>query len=154
MKREIESDKISACAHCGGQAVFVLNDEGLSDIALKRFEPNSREYEYYLKQDVKIRCKKCRMSTMELVATVRVDPVLMTTNGSFYETGAVKKLLEMWNNRVADLPKEGKWEKSDIPGEKYVCSICGGACWYYDCQGEVAKSRFCPSCGAKMKDFK
>ena len=46
---------------------------------------------------------------------------------------------------------EGEWLTSDIPQEKYVCSICGGACWYYDCQGEVARSRYCPNCGAKMK---
>ncbi len=46
---------------------------------------------------------------------------------------------------------EGTWEKSDIPGEKYVCSECGGACWYYDFECDVAKSKFCPNCGAKMK---
>lgn len=46
---------------------------------------------------------------------------------------------------------EGTWEKSDIPGEKYVCSECGCACWYYDYEGDVAKSKFCPNCGAKMK---
>lgn len=46
--------------------------------------------------------------------------------------------------------RHGKWEKSEIPEEKYVCSVCGGACWYYDYQGELAKSRFCPNCGAKM----
>lgn len=46
---------------------------------------------------------------------------------------------------------EGEWIASNIPQEKYVCSVCGGACWYYDCQGEVAKSRYCPNCGAKMK---
>lgn len=46
---------------------------------------------------------------------------------------------------------EGEWEVSNIPDEKYVCSVCGGACWYYDYQGEVAKSRYCPNCGAKMK---
>lgn len=49
---------------------------------------------------------------------------------------------------------EGEWLQSDIPQEKYVCSVCGGACWYYDYQGEVAKSRFCPNCGAKMKGDK
>ena len=47
---------------------------------------------------------------------------------------------------------EGEWKASDIPDEKYVCSVCGGACWYYDYQGDVAKSRYCPNCGAKMKD--
>lgn len=46
---------------------------------------------------------------------------------------------------------EGEWVPSDIPQEKYVCSVCGGACWYYDFQGDVAKSRYCPNCGAKMK---
>ena len=46
---------------------------------------------------------------------------------------------------------EGEWEVSDIPDEKYVCSVCGGACWYYDYRGELAKSRYCPNCGAKMK---
>jgi hypothetical protein len=47
--------------------------------------------------------------------------------------------------------EEGEWEKSEIPGEEYVCSVCGGACWYYDVEGYVAKSRFCPNCGARMK---
>lgn len=47
--------------------------------------------------------------------------------------------------------KEGEWVTSDIPQEKYVCSVCGGACWYYDYQGDVAKSRYCPNCGARMK---
>lgn len=46
--------------------------------------------------------------------------------------------------------KHGKWEKSDIPHEKFRCSVCGGACWYYDYDCEVAKSRYCPNCGAKM----
>lgn len=49
-------------------------------------------------------------------------------------------------------PKHGRWIESQIPEEKYVCSNCGGACWYYDYQGEVAKSRFCPNCGARMMD--
>ena len=44
----------------------------------------------------------------------------------------------------------GRWEKSNIPQEKFCCSVCGGACWYYDYEGEVAKSRYCPNCGAKM----
>lgn len=44
----------------------------------------------------------------------------------------------------------GRWVKSDIPHEKYCCSACGGACWYYDYEGEVARSRYCPNCGANM----
>lgn len=46
--------------------------------------------------------------------------------------------------------KHGKWEKSDIPNEKFRCSVCGGACWHYDYDGEVTKSRHCPNCGARM----
>ena len=44
----------------------------------------------------------------------------------------------------------GIWIKSDIPCERFKCSECGGGCWYYDYQGSVAKSRYCPNCGAKM----
>lgn len=46
--------------------------------------------------------------------------------------------------------KIGWWIKSEIPNEEYVCSECGGACWYYDVGKEVTKSRFCPNCGVKM----
>ena len=46
--------------------------------------------------------------------------------------------------------RRGRWVKSDIQYEEYVCSECGGACWYYDYQATVAKSRYCPNCGAKM----
>ena len=52
---------------------------------------------------------------------------------------------------ISSKQSEGEWITSDIPQEKYVCSVCGGACWYYDYQGEVAKSRYCPNCGSKMK---
>ena len=54
---------------------------------------------------------------------------------------------KMKEKRIVD----GTWVKSSIPGEDYVCSNCGGAAWYYDCEGYVAKSRYCPNCGAKMK---
>lgn len=47
--------------------------------------------------------------------------------------------------------KTGRWIKSNIPNEEYVCSECGGACWYYDYQASVAKSRYCPNCGLKME---
>ena len=46
----------------------------------------------------------------------------------------------------------GKWVASSIPCEEYVCSNCGGACWYYDYQGKVARSNFCPNCGADMRE--
>jgi len=46
--------------------------------------------------------------------------------------------------------KRGAWINSEIPGERFKCSVCGGACWNYDYQGNVVKSNFCPNCGAKM----
>lgn len=52
---------------------------------------------------------------------------------------------------LQDLPsaeRRGRWIKSEIPNEKYVCSVCGGACWYYDVEGDVAKSAYCPNCGS------
>ena len=52
---------------------------------------------------------------------------------------------------VTPKQKVGKWIDSNIPQEKYVCSECGGACWYYDYEGSVAKSNYCPNCGAKME---
>lgn len=52
---------------------------------------------------------------------------------------------------VRQEPPTGHWIKSNIPNEKYVCSECGGGCWYYDYQADVAKSRYCPNCGAKME---
>lgn len=44
----------------------------------------------------------------------------------------------------------GRWEVSGIPCEQFKCSECGGGCWYYDYHGDVAKSRYCPNCGARM----
>lgn len=47
---------------------------------------------------------------------------------------------------------KGKWIDSNLPQEKYVCSECGGACWYYDYEGSVAKSKYCPNCGTDMRE--
>lgn len=46
--------------------------------------------------------------------------------------------------------KHGIWIESEIPCEKFACSACGGAAWYYDYDREIRKSRYCPNCGAKM----
>lgn len=48
--------------------------------------------------------------------------------------------------------RTGRWIDSSIPHEYYVCSECGGAAWYYDYGGEIAKSRYCPNCGAQMDE--
>ena len=68
----------------------------------------------------------------------------------------IKDFRENVNLMLNKLPsvqpsRKGHWIKSDIPNEEYVCSKCGGACWYYDYQGAVAKSNFCPNCGADMR---
>lgn len=53
--------------------------------------------------------------------------------------------------RLSSRSRKARWIKSDIPGEEYRCSKCGGACWYYDFK-ETVKSQFCPNCGAEMED--
>lgn len=76
-----------------------------------------------------------------------------------------RKAYDLDNNFVIDLcdvnliPSEdvapvrhGRWIDSSIPNEQYVCSECGGAAWYYDYRGDIAKSRYCPNCGAKMDE--
>lgn len=81
------------------------------------------------------------------VETLKAFPV-------FEESGAnvadLKELIISCKTVNAVLVAHGKWIKSDIPCEKYNCSVCGGAAWYYAYLGEVPKSRFCPNCGARM----
>lgn len=55
----------------------------------------------------------------------------------------------MNEDKVNNSGKQAKWIKSEIPNEQYVCSLCG-ACWKYDYNGTITKSRFCPNCGAEM----
>lgn len=50
----------------------------------------------------------------------------------------------------AEPVRNGKWIKSEVPCEEFICSECGGACWYYDVNKNVLKSKYCPNCGAKM----
>lgn len=57
-----------------------------------------------------------------------------------------------FGEKPAETVKRGHWEKSDIPNEEYVCSVCGGACWYYGYNGRLGKSRYCPNCGARMEN--
>lgn len=62
----------------------------------------------------------------------------------------MRAVMQLYNNTAQ--PKIGHWIKSEVPNEEYVCSECGGACWYYDVGKGVAKSRFCPNCGTKMQE--
>lgn len=63
-----------------------------------------------------------------------------------------KEMRAVFEIPVADVAQvvHGRWEVSDTLCERFKCSECGGGCWYYDYQGDVAKSRYCPNCGAKM----
>ena len=54
--------------------------------------------------------------------------------------------------RLSNKSRKAHWIKTDTPGEEYICSKCGGACWYYDFRATVKKSRFCPNCGAEMEE--
>ena len=53
--------------------------------------------------------------------------------------------------KCLDERPHGKWIPSPITCEDFVCSECGGGCWYYDASKYVAKSNFCPNCGADMR---
>lgn len=80
--------------------------------------------------------------------------LLQTIRNDAYKLGFMdgKEQEKAEHTAMAHKPKMGHWIASDISNEKYVCSECGGACWYYDHKGNVAKSRYCPNCGAKMID--
>lgn len=63
-----------------------------------------------------------------------------------------KKVQDIQAADVAPM-RHGRWEVSDIPGERFKCSECGGGCWHYDYHGCVEKSSYCPHCGAKMDEL-
>lgn len=59
---------------------------------------------------------------------------------------------EQIEKALSEIPgKKATWKKSDIPGESFICSNCGGSAWCYDHEGIVAKSRYCPNCGSRME---
>lgn len=80
------------------------------------------------------------MSTKELASIVTDIVMDILTAVKVIPSAAVKPVVK------------GEWLTSNIPNEKYVCSNCSGACWYYDAGGEVAQSRFRPNCGAVMRE--
>ena len=57
---------------------------------------------------------------------------------------------DAFDKSVNNSGKKAHWAKSEIQGEDYVCSLCGGSCWYYDVNKGLSRSRFCPTCGAEM----
>lgn len=63
----------------------------------------------------------------------------------------VKKLLRC-DVEITDAAPKGNWKNSPVSCEEYICSVCGGGAWYYDYRGIVAKSPFCPNCGADMRE--
>ena len=80
---------------------------------------------------------------MRYTANTRVKD--LTLDFSEHDKRVIEKHEKSLENQ-----KHGKWVSSEIPCEKYVCSECGGACWYYDVNKTVSKSSYCPNCGAKM----
>ena len=72
----------------------------------------------------------------------------------FYPSKA--ELNELCDMAIEALSAErtGEWIESEIPNELYVCSNCGGACWYYDHERDICKSNYCPNCGTKMTENK
>ena len=95
-------------------------------------------------------CKKCLHYEMclEKFRKAKADGFYEMTDEEEYFAHADERDFFITGYRKQS---EGEWVTSDIPQEKYVCSVCGGACWYYDYQGDVAKSRYCPNCGAHMR---
>jgi len=86
------------------------------------------------------------MSQIKMVVDVDKQELIKALNYDRhqYECGyraAVKKFV-----------RHGHWKKSEFPSEKYCCSVCGAGCWYYDYEGDVARSRYCPQCGARMDE--
>lgn len=77
--------------------------------------------------------------------------------GEFRFNYGTRGQIELIKTYVREAPSDnfkiGYWKTSDIPNEGYVCSECGGACWYYDARKDVSKSRHCPNCGAMMWGF-
>lgn len=73
-----------------------------------------------------------------------------------YEQGLYDAWYEMLDiikaQPTVDTERHAHWIKSEIPYGEYICSNCGGACWYYDSSGTVYKSKYCPNCGCKMDE--
>lgn len=60
------------------------------------------------------------------------------------------KVEAFYEAKFASSERNGVWQQSEIPCEEYVFSECGAPAWYYDVSKCVARSQFCPSCGARM----
>lgn len=71
---------------------------------------------------------------------------------SIYDLTDFEEFINSLPTVDAEPVRYGKWIKSEIPCDEFVCSECGGACWYYDVNKTVSKSKYCPNCGAKMQE--
>lgn len=60
------------------------------------------------------------------------------------------KVEAFYEAKFSKAEHNGVWLKSEISCEEYVCSECGAPAWYYDVSKCVARSQYCPSCGARM----
>ena len=60
------------------------------------------------------------------------------------------KVEAFYEAKLLRAERNGVWQRSETPCEEYVCSECGAPAWYYDVSKCVARSQYCPSCGARM----
>ena len=133
---------------CSGCPVLVVGDEGAKCFEIERRVLEMAEKWLGLKKEPVVggEDKKKTLEAMKYDICVSADYCYGACCECNFDSLAKALYARGWRKQ-----SEGEWLTSDIPQEKYVCSICGGACWYYDCQGEVARSRYCPNCGARMK---
>ena len=82
---------------------------------------------------------------------INADALKEEVKTLFCPDGYKIMMLQRIDNAPTVERPHGEWIISKIDGEKYNCSECGGSCWYYDYQGNVSKSNFCPNCGAEMR---
>ena len=90
-----------------------------------------------------------RQAVLDEMMLIPIAP-LMVGDVVVYKKGVLEGTIKALPS-VIPKPKTGHWIKSNVPNEEYVCSECGGGCWYYDYQADVTKSKYCPNCGAKME---
>lgn len=86
-----------------------------------------------------------------MMRLIDADSLKRTINNQYIISDTINQAIDDAATITPEsLVVHGKWEQSRIPCERFCCSICGGAAWYYDVNKIVEKSRCCPNCGARM----
>lgn len=102
---------------------------------------------YYKVNDVK-----------DVIKKLAKEPAYQHTGESFYNgVCAVEGALMCLETVMIEELKVGKWLNEDFPDKPVtqltmaVCSVCNG-CAYRTDHGYTILSKYCPYCGAKMKE--